>query len=707
MTVAEETEVTLAVGQHKELPAVPDDASGRRPEQEMHAILEIGVRSRPGPQHTGAPAPGTGPALAEVLIVDTSRSMLHPAAKLHAAKDATAAAVRMLPDGTAFAVLSGRFDATLVHPGPGRPVLAVAGPAEREAAERAVRILDADGGTALGTWLDLARRLLKDHPAPVKHVLLLTDGRNEHDHRAAMALDTALDACEGRFVCDAWGIGDDWDAELLLRITRRLHGRAHAVRAESELTSAYEELMAGLLGTAVPELRIRLTPTPGTVIRQVKQVVPAEQDLPAVPAGSGGRAVEYVTRAWGDEVRHFQVVLTADPAGRETDEDLQLAAVEVVLPGFGRPVRLPAPQPVLVRWTDNPRDASRQHPGVRRHERYQQAGAAVARAYRAWLRGPDGSAMADRALTQALALADELGDAQLRDALRRIEATPGTGRIRPGLKDVDWQHLILSSALTTPPARTTGGGAYRAGAGDASGTPGDGSGVPADGAPAARGAAPGSPRRAADGRPGNGGEGPPDGDGNVRPGPGLPAPRADGADGPAGDEAAVPPGLPAPPTAGAPANPGAATPAPLGTDARVSPGSGVPVRSGAVGRVSPEAGGSAPPGVGVPVRPGGGAPAPHTPDDFLPPEADDRPSPESEDPPPPEAESPVPAGTGVAPSVLPGGPGAPEGSRAPAVPALPVRADGLVECPGCRWLGPAESVYCGGACGRRLREMSE
>ncbi|MFF8726144.1 VWA domain-containing protein [Streptomyces sp. NPDC015171] len=526
MTTTEETEVTLAVGQQKELPAAPD-ASGHHPDREMHAILEIGVRSPSGAGHTGAPAPGTGPALAEVLIVDTSRSMLHPAAKLHAAKDATVAAVRMLPDGTAFAVLSGRFEAGVVHPGPGREVLAVAGPGEREAAERAVRILDADGGTALGAWLDLARRLLKDQPAPVKHVLLLTDGRNEHDHRSDRPLDTVLDACAGRFVCDAWGIGDDWDAELLLRITRRLHGRARAVRAESELAAAYEELVAGLLGTAVPELRIRLTPTPGTAIRQVTQVVPHEQELPPVPAGSGGRGTEYVTRAWGDEVRHFQVVLTADPTGRETGEDLQLAAVEIVVPDARRPVRLPAPQPVLVRWTDNPLDASRQHPGVRRHELYQRASAAVAQAYRAWLRGTDSRDTADRALARALALAGELGDAQLLGALRLIEAAPGTGRVRSGLKDVDWQHLILSSALTTPPEQQA---------------------------------------------------------------------------------AAAPAAVPGPASAGT--------------------------------------GPSGPPGA-----PGSGAP------------------------PPPE----------------------------PALAGLPVRADGLVECPDCRWLGPADSVYCGGDCGRLLR----
>jgi len=446
---AEEIEVTLAVGQNKELPVTPG-ATGRPRARQMHAILEIGVGGGGSRNATGS-ARGAGPALAEVLIVDTSRSMLHPAAKLHAAKDATAAALRLLPEGTAFAVLSGRFDASVVHPGPGQEVMAVAGPAERAAAERAVRLLDADGGTAIGHWLDLARRLLSKQSAPVKHVLLLTDGRNEHDHRAGMPLDTALEACDGRFVCDAWGIGDDWDADLLLRITRRLHGRAGAVRRESELPAAYEELTNSLLGTAVPELRIRITPAPGTVIRQVKQVVPSERELHALDAGPGERGAEYVTRAWGVETRHFQVVLTADPTGRDTGEDLQLAAVEAVVPDSGHPVRLPAPRPVLVRWTDNPLDASQPHPGVRRHELYQRTSAAVARAYRAWLRRAEGGAEADRALARALSLAAELDDAQLLAALRRIEAVPGTGRVRDGLKDVDWQHLILSSAMTTPP----------------------------------------------------------------------------------------------------------------------------------------------------------------------------------------------------------------------------------------------------------------
>ncbi|MFJ3303724.1 VWA domain-containing protein [Streptomyces sp. NPDC086549] len=455
MSEAGGIEVTLAVGQNKYLSA-PPTAAGPPGDQEMHAILEIGVG------HTGAgPLPGrpggSGAALAEVLIIDTSRSMLHPDTKLRAAKDATVAAVRLLPDDTAFAVLSGRFDATVVHPAPapGAEAMAVADQRQREAAEYAVRVMDADGGTAIGTWLDLARRLLNGQDAPIKHVLLLTDGRNEHDDRGAMRLDTALDACEGRFICDAWGIGDGWDAEVLLRIARRLHGRADAVRRESELPAAYEELVSGLLGTAVPELRIRLVPTPGTVIRQVKQVVPSEQELLAVGTGPGEHGAEYVTRGWGDEVRHYQVVLAADPSGRELGEDLQLAAVELLVPDFGPTVRLPAPQPVLVHWTDNPADASRQHPGVRRHQLYERSGAAVARAYRAWLRGADGRAEADAELGRALSLARDIDDTQLLRALRHIadEGRPPAGRVtvREGLKDVDWQHLILSSAMTTPP----------------------------------------------------------------------------------------------------------------------------------------------------------------------------------------------------------------------------------------------------------------
>ncbi|SCF84386.1 hypothetical protein GA0115256_12329 [Streptomyces sp. DconLS] len=60
MTVAEEIEVTLEVGQEKDLPAEPY-AQGEGVEREMHAILEIGVRGRGGAGLAGGGRRTAGP----------------------------------------------------------------------------------------------------------------------------------------------------------------------------------------------------------------------------------------------------------------------------------------------------------------------------------------------------------------------------------------------------------------------------------------------------------------------------------------------------------------------------------------------------------------------------------------------------------------------------------------------------------------------
>ncbi|MFD0395206.1 hypothetical protein ACFQ3Z_35645 [Streptomyces nogalater] len=452
----------------------------------------------------------------------------------------------------------------------------------------------------------------------------------------------------------------------------------------------------------MPELRIRLTPTtPGTVIRQVKQVVPNEQELQPVPVGAGGRAAEYVTRAWGDEVRHFQVVLTADPTGRESGEELQLAAVEIVVPGVRRALRLPPPRPILVRWTDDPLDASRRHPGVRRHELYQRASAAVAQAYRAWLRGAEGRETADRELARALALAAELGDAQLLGALRLIESAPGAARIRPGLKDVDWQHLILSSALTTPPRQPSGA----EGRGPRVRVRGERVPVRREGREAGQG---GRDRREP-----------------VLPGALTAAARS------------------GPPRGGrrlgsgwsGSCGPGRVGSAWCGFERRGSGWCGAGrYESGwcGVGRRGPGrrgAGGTGPRGAGpADAAPGGPGPDPAAPDPAAQNDAayndvarnhaahnDAAHNDAARDHVPPGGAGPGGVGAGWAgtPGAPGQGPGAVGGAGGGSVPppgavgpALPVRPDGLVECPDCRWLGPADSVYCGGDCGRLLRGAS-
>ncbi|WP_395575500.1 VWA domain-containing protein [Streptomyces sp. BK79] len=409
----------------------------------MHAILSVTVDG------TGGAGRPDGPVLAQVLAVDCSSSMTWPVEKLHAAQQAAVAAIRKLPDGTPFAVVRGNEHAAMAYPDTPRMVRASA--RTRARAERAVHGLVAGGGTCIGAWLDLGRRLLTEQDAPIGHVLLLTDGKNQHDEE--MPLAQVLEECAGRFVCDAWGIGDGWDGQELLRITRRLHGSASSVREEGDLPAEYEQLVNRLLTKTVPELALSVTAMPGAAVRYLKQVFPTEAELTA-EEGTG----RFVTRAWGDETRRYQLCLSADPSGRPHREDLQLAVVTLDVPGGE--VRLPPPQPCLVHWTDNPALSQHTDAQVDHFERHQRLGEAVAAATDAHRRGQ--RELAEHQLGRAAQLAHEMGaDEQLARLSRLVrvdDAREGRVTLRPDVAAVDFEHLITASSRSTyGPASGTGG----------------------------------------------------------------------------------------------------------------------------------------------------------------------------------------------------------------------------------------------------------
>ncbi|BBA97229.1 hypothetical protein RVR_2877 [Actinacidiphila reveromycinica] len=424
--------------------------------QDLHAILTVRVS---GLADAGAavraPAGGAGPSVAEVLVVDCSTSMEVPERKIHAARRAAVTALRALPEGTPFAVVRGTHRAVTAYPpeGPMRPASA----ATREEAARAVYAMRPGGGTCVGNWLDLAGMLLAEQSAPIPHVLMLTDGRNEYDRLNPVA--RVLDTWQGRFLCDAWGIGTDWDARLLVDVTRRLHGSANAVHDEDELPAAYEELITRLLARPLPELEIRVTPSPGGRLRYLRQMFPHELSLPQ--AGSGP-ATAFTTRAWGNEVRRFQLCVTVDPAGRALDEDLQAAVVEVAAPdGGGRPptgrpgpergLRLPPSRPCLVRWTDDPVLAAvgtEEDEHFEKHRRLGESAALAAEAFRGGRREE-----AVRLLGLAVTLAHDLGAQRQLAELQRIveirDPVAGDVSLREGVAADAFEHLIAASTHTT------------------------------------------------------------------------------------------------------------------------------------------------------------------------------------------------------------------------------------------------------------------
>jgi hypothetical protein len=407
-------------------------------EPQMHAILTV---EADGTQSGG----GAGPMLAQVLAVDCSSSMAYPQEKLRAAHQAAVAALRLLPDGTPFAVVRGTQSADLVYPT--TATMARADARHRARAERAVLNLVAGGGTCIGSWLDLSRRLLIDADAPIGHVLLLTDGKNQHDE--LMPLSDVLDACAGRFVCDAWGIGDGWDGRELLRITSRLHGTASSVREEASLPEEYARLTRRLLAKSIPELVIAVTPTAGARVRSLKQVFPTEVELDPVGTDGDG-TLRFVTRAWGDEIRRYQLSLSADPTGMPPGEDLQLAVVALDVPG-GRGVEVTPPLPCVVHWTDDVALSGRSDIQVEHFERHQRLGEAVAAATDAHRGGRRDAAR--HHLGRAVQLAHAIGAEQALDRLERLvevlDAEAGRVRLRPGVAAVDFEHLITASSHST------------------------------------------------------------------------------------------------------------------------------------------------------------------------------------------------------------------------------------------------------------------
>ncbi|MFI0897117.1 VWA domain-containing protein [Streptomyces sp. NPDC020983] len=418
----------LTVSQQKYLPA----GGGA---QELHAVVTVQV--------TGAAGAAPGPALAEVLVVDCSSSMDRPPEKFREAKKAAVAALQLLPDGTPFTVVAGTHEAVAAYPPGG--AMAVADATTRAAATAAVHELVAAGGTCLGRWLDLARRELAAQSAPIRHALLLTDGRDEHGHFLPLA--GVLADCAGQFVCDAWGIGTDWDAHLLLDVAAALHGSADAVRVESDLAAGYRRLVRALLAKTVPELTLTVDSlAPGARLRYVKQTFPHERPMTPEPDRPG----TYVTRAWGEELRRFHVCLTVDPEGELRDQDLLAAAVGVHAPA-GTGIAPPAPQPLVVHWTNDPALSGLTDGQVAHARVWEELGTAVADATDAHHHGR--TDRAEALLGRAVALAHRAGARRLLAELARLVEIhdPAAGRVtlRSPVDPVDFQLLMTASSHTT------------------------------------------------------------------------------------------------------------------------------------------------------------------------------------------------------------------------------------------------------------------
>lgn len=399
---------------------------------------------------------------AEAILLDCSGSM-HHREKIVFARRAAAAAVDALRDGTLFAIVQGTHHAEMCYPAV--PRMAVADATTKAEAKGQIHRMQASGGTRMSTWLALAGELLAAHPTAIRHAVLLTDGRNEHE--TSEELDQALAACDGRFFCDARGIGDDWDPRELRRIVTVLRGTADAVRTEADLVEDFRALATAVMAMVVPDLRIRVTTPPGSSVRLLKQAYPRELDLTGNPARryettDGGAVWEFSTGSWAaGESRDFQLSLGVR---RDEDdpmfEDLLGAQVELVAQRAGTDAaELCGPaEAVLVHWTTDPALSSRFDPKVAHYSGQAELNKAVQEGFDAYDAGRRDEA--ERAWGRAVRLAAESGNVDLSRKLERlveiVDAPRGVVRLRADLSRGDLLDAAVSSNISSRVPRDRG-----------------------------------------------------------------------------------------------------------------------------------------------------------------------------------------------------------------------------------------------------------
>lgn len=410
--------------------------------REVNAIVTVTATG--GGTSGGRPLPGAGTSAGVVLMVDCSGSMEYPPTKMRNAREATAAAIDTLRDGVAFAVVAGTHQAREVYPANGG--LAIADAATRAQAKQALRKLTGGGGTAIGTWLRLADRLLGTADVSIRHGILLTDGRNEHEKPEELRV--ALDLCAGRFTCDARGVGTDWEVKELTGIASSLLGSVDIVADPAGLAADFQSMMEKAMGKEVADVVLRLWTPQNAEISFVKQVAPTVEDLTARRAEAGPRTGDYPTGSWGDESRDYHVCVRVPAAG--VGQEMLAARLSLVLPQPDGESTVLGQGLVRAVWTDDMAASTRISPQVAHYTGQAELAQVIQQGLEARRVGDVDAATAK--LGRAVQLASASGNEDTAKLLAKVvdvvDAANGTVRLKPKVEDADAMTLETRSTKT-------------------------------------------------------------------------------------------------------------------------------------------------------------------------------------------------------------------------------------------------------------------
>jgi len=383
---------------------------------------------------------------AEIIIIDCSGSMSSPQTKISEARAATAAAIEAIRDGVAFAVIAGTNEARPVFPTGGS--LVIASEQTRDDAKKAVARLRPGGGTAIGKWLRLAHQMFTTHhEATLRHAILLTDGKNQHETPAQ--LDQAIALCEGVFSCDCRGVGTDWEVSEIRRISTALLGTVDIVPDPAGLAADFAAMMEKAMGKQVADVALRVWTPQHASLRFVKQVAPTVEDLTGRRTSVNAQAGDYPTGAWGaGESRdyHVQVQVSAGGIGQE----MLAARISLVAAGPDGTAQVLGQGLVLARWTDDEALSTRINGHVAHYTGQAELAQVIQEGLEARKRGDEDTATSR--LGRAVALAEQSGNEDTAKLLAKVvdvvDAASGTVRLKKKVDDADEMALDTRSTKT-------------------------------------------------------------------------------------------------------------------------------------------------------------------------------------------------------------------------------------------------------------------
>ncbi|NNG18841.1 VWA domain-containing protein [Naumannella sp. ID2617S] len=390
----------------------------------------------------GKAGQGAGGDAGEIIIVDTSGSMGDT--NMEAAKSAATAALDHIVDGTWFAVVAGNHQAYLAYPVTrGGQGMVRMDSSTRYQAAQAIRYFHSDGGTAMGSWLNLTRALFNSVPGiRQRHAILLTDGENHNE--TPQQLDAAIQASIGQFQCDCRGIGVDWKVNEIRRIAQALLGTVDLIPHPSQLGAVFSELMQKSMGRGVAEAELRVWSPQGAQVLFVRQVSPTVEDLTSRSRQVNPLTTAYPTGAWGDESRdyHVAVRLAARALGQEQlAARVQLAVNDQVV----------TQALVKATWSSDDTLTTRINPAVAHYTGQTELADAIQQGLAAKASGDDRTATTR--LGRAVQLARETGNAEATAKLRKVvdvqDEETGTVRLKRSVDKADEMALDTASTKTT------------------------------------------------------------------------------------------------------------------------------------------------------------------------------------------------------------------------------------------------------------------